>query len=187
MQPCLRWLEWRQLQPSILRVPCRRAAAARGWGALVAVSPAQLLLCFPVALAGHLGHPGCKTCWSSCSEWHASPRGCSFFNPTFFPRTFPQFQKYLCRALQKPSGALLSRKSVWLLSESVRLISLKNKALGLGLVGVVAKEASLVLQKKCSPNQTPPGCITKDQNKQVQTRAVAPYFLYGALCSFSYG
>lgn len=131
-----------------------------GWGAGLLLPMAEVLwLLFPqhssfsVALAGHLGRPGCKTCWSSCSEWQASPRGCSFFNPTFFPRTFPQFQKYLCRALQKPSGALLSRKSVWLLSESVSLISLKNKALGLGVVGVVPKEASSVVQKKALPTR----------------------------------
>lgn len=97
----------------------------------------------------HSGQPPGLSCLQhvcfSHSEGWLSLRGCIFFfKLTFVFNAFPQFQSYFCRLLQKPSGALLSRKSVWLLSEPVRMISLKNKALGLGVVGVVAKEASLV-------------------------------------------
>lgn len=59
--------------------------------ALVTVTPVQLLLCAPLSLLSCLG----DVCWSS--YWNGA---------------FPQFQSYLCPALQKASGALLSRKSV---------------------------------------------------------------------------
>lgn len=98
--------------------------------ALVTVTPVQLLLCAPLSLLSCLG----DVCWSS--YWNGA---------------FPQFQSYLCPALQKASGALLSRKSVWLLPESAGLISLQNKALGLRALGGVAKEASLLSQKVAVP------------------------------------
>lgn len=114
-------------------------------------------------------------CWSH-SEGQLSLTGCICFKLTSVFNAFPQFQSYLCRVLQKPSGALLSRKSVGLLSESVRLISFKNKALGLGVVGGVAKEASLVLQEVALPTKLLSFVIAKDKTKQTQVCAVAPRF-----------
>ena len=133
-------------------------------------------LCPCGTLVSHLGGPVCSMCASHSEGW-LSLRGCIFFfKLTFVFNAFPQFQSYLCRVLQKPSSALLSRKYVWLLSQSVRLISLKNKALGLGVVGVVAKEASLVLQKIALPTKLLSFVIAKDKAKQTQICAVAPCF-----------
>lgn len=144
--------------------------------------PVQLLLRVPIVL----GPPGPSwlwdVCWSSYSEWQASPRD-YFFKATFFkrvssvPKLFMQStaKTIRCTAIQE-----------------IRVIALRvckadkpqEQSLRAGCSGSGSKGSLFGFIKNCSPDQAPPGCITKDQNKQVQICAAAPYFPYGALCSF---
>lgn len=187
-QPFLRWLEWETASASAL-CALERGSCCPSCGALVTVSPPTLCSCSSVSLlscataAGHLGCPGCGTCSGIPTLNGRQVLETIFFKPTFFqcissiPKLYMQgtAKTIRCTAIQE-----IRVIALWVCKADKP----QEQSLRAGCSGSGSKGNLFSFTKNPSPNQAPPGCITKDQNKQVQICAVAPYFPNGALCSF---
>lgn len=111
-------------------------------------------------------------CWSSYSEWQAAPRDRMFCKPTFSQR-ISSIPKLFMRSTAKTIRCAAIQEIRVMALPACEADKPGEQSPRAGRSGSGSKGSLFGLTKICSPNQAPPACITKDQNKQAQVCVVA--------------
>lgn len=149
----------------------------------------QLLLSVPIVLCTPSGHLGCAACRPHAGvppQNGGKSQRLEFIKPTAFFQCVSSIPKQF---MQSSAGTIrcAALQEIPVIALGVcRADKPPEQSLRAGCSGSGSRGSLFGFTQNCSPDQAPPGCLTKEQNKQVQVCAAAPRFPYGALCSIEH-